>query len=105
MVQRLGRLHEHIGKIWCEVWEDYGEDERKLMCYVREICSGGVWKMLVQGNGFNLVREGRIMMVQTSGKIVVRGYKYKEVRTTNNNKVRGFGTFFVEKFVYFDEIV
>lgn len=45
------------------------------------------------------------MMVQTSGKTVVRGYKYKEVRTTNNNKVRGFGTFSVEKFVYYDEIV
>ena len=51
-----------------------------------------------------VMQVSRKTEVQISYKTEVREVKQREVRIENNNKVREFGTFFVPKFVYYDEM-
>ena len=50
------------------------------------------------------VQVGGKRKVQVKYNMLVRVVAKRQVRAANNNKVREFGTFYVEKFVCFDEI-
>ena len=62
----------------------------------------GSGNMEVRKEGHSLVHEGDIMPVRGTRKTEVRTTQYNDVRTSMNDKVRLFRTFYSQKFGIYD---